>query len=313
MDVASAIMDYLASIKHLSKRTQAGYKQRLGVFSEWCSGQGIPLEQVNNKTVQRFLEWLRMNHKPRKSGKGELSTHTTAGYVRALWTLLYWCLDDEEYSQYVKMQVVKGIKMPRLEQTVKGVFTDEELEALFAACSHPNKPHEYQLRDAAILSLLLDCGLRSAELRSLTIGNIALDADDAYISVHGKNNKWRELPLGTRARRSLGRYLRQYRHGAAKSEPVFLSRHGGQLAHESLKDILLRLKAVSGLPADVAVNPHRFRHSYSARFMANGGDVYDLSRMLGHSSVAITEGYLKSLSASAVRKRRDRPSVLDQL
>lgn len=313
MDVLDAVMEYLQDIKHLAKRTQIVYRQRLTVFAQWCSGQGIPLEQVNNKTVQSFLAWLRTNHKPRRTGKGELSTHTTAGYVRCIWALLHWALEDEEYSQYVKLQTVKGIKMGKLEQTVKGVFTDEELDALFAACGHPDKPHEYQLRDAAILSLLLDCGIRSAELRALTIGNVTLDADDSYISVRGKGNKWRELPLGTRTRRALSRYLRHYRRGAAKNEPVFLSRHGGQLAHESLTYILLRLKAVSGLPEDCQVNPHKFRHSYSARFIASGGDIYDLQKALGHSSLAVTEGYIRSLSAKAVRKRKERPSVLDQL
>ncbi len=97
--------------------------------------------------------------------------------------------------------------------------------------------------------------------------------------------------------------MRQYRKGAAKCDRVFLSRHGGQLAHESLKDILLRLKAASGLPADVQVNPHKFTHSFAARFMAQGCDVYDLSKMLGYSSVTVTENYLKGLGASQVRKR----------
>jgi integrase/recombinase XerD len=313
MDVASTVMDYLASITHLAKRTQVVYQQRLTCFAEWCSASEVSLEQVNNKTVQAFLEWLRTNHTPRKTGKEALSTDTIAGYVRVVWCLLYWYLEDEEYQQYVTLARVKGIKMGKLEQVVKGVFSDEELEALFAACQHPDKPHEYRLRDTAILSLLLDCGLRSAELRTLTIGNVTLDAEDSFITVHGKNNKWRELPLGNRTRRALGRYMRQYRRGAAKMETVFVSRHGGPLAHESLKDILLRLKAVSGLPAECQVNPHKFRHSYSARFMATGGDVYDLSRLLGHSSVSITEGDIKSLSASAVRRRKERPSVLDQL
>ncbi len=314
MDVLDTVMEYLQNIKHLAKRTQIVYRQRLTVFAQWCSGQGIPLEQVNNKTVQAFLEWLRTNHKPRRTEKQELSTHTTAGYVRCIWALLHWALDDSEYSQYVKLQTVKGIKMPRLEQVVKGVFTDEELEALFAACGHPDKPHEYQLRDRAILSVLIETGIRSQDLRSLRIQNVNLDPEDSFITVGpGKNKKWRELPIGTRARRALSRYIRQYRHGAAKTEPVFLSRHGGPLAHESLVYILLRLKAVSGLPADCQVNCHKFRHSYSARFMAAGGDVYDLSRLLGHSSVSITEGYIRSLSAKAVRKRKERPSVLDQL
>jgi integrase/recombinase XerD len=313
MDVSGAVVDYLADIKHLSKNTQEGYRQRLMCFAAWCSDAGVSLEQVNNKAVQRFLDWLRTNRKPRKPGKEELSTYTTAGYVRAIWALLHWCLEDDEYSEFVTFAKVKAIKMPRLEQVIKDVFTDEEIEALFAACQHLEKGHEYQLRDRAILSVLVDTGIRSAELRTLQIGNIHLDADDSFIVVHGKNNKWRECPLGNRARRAIARYMRQYRKDAAKGEPVFMSRHGGPLSHEALKTILLRLKALSTLPDDCTVNPHKFRHSYATRFIASGGDLFDLSKLLGHSSIVITQEYIKSLGASQIRKRKDRPSVLDSL
>jgi site-specific recombinase XerD len=316
MNVSDALVDYLASIKHLAPGSQQVYQQHLKVFAEWTSLQGVCLEQVNNRQVQAFLAWLSTSHKPHKRGKVQLSTHTIAAYLRNIWTFLYWCLEDEEYQQYVRYQTVKGIKMPRREQFVKEVFTDEEIEALFTACQHESKPPEYQLRDTAILAVLLDTGIRAAELRTLTIGNVTLARDikeDSYITVMGKGSKQREIPLGNKSRRALNRYIRDYRHGAKKSDPVFLSRHGGVLAHEAFKDILLRLKELSRLPDDAQVNPHKFRHTFATRFMSNGGDVYDLSRLMGHSSVATTEGYLKSLSAKAVRTRKKHVSVLDSL
>ncbi len=110
--------------------------------------------------------------------------------------------------------------------------------------------------------------------------------EDSYVKFMGKGRKEREIPLGDRARRALNRYMRQYRKGA-RLDPVFLSRFGGILAHEALKDVLLRLKDVSTLPKDAQVKPHKFRHSFAARYMVNGGDVNDLSRLMGHSSVAI--------------------------
>ncbi len=83
MDVRTVVMDYLASIKHLSKNTQVGYRQRLTVFAEWAALQGVSLEQVNNRNVQRFLDWL--------------SSHTIADYVRNIWTFLYWCIEDQDF------------------------------------------------------------------------------------------------------------------------------------------------------------------------------------------------------------------------
>jgi len=316
MDVSEALVDYLADIKHLAKGTQRVYQQHLTVFAQWCTSQGVELSQVNNRNVQAFLEWLRAFHKPHKAGQTEISSHTLAGYVRNIWAFLYWCCDDEEYSILVKPRTVKSIKMPRVERFIKMTFTDEEIEALFNACQHESKEHEYKLRDTAILAVLLDTGIRAAELRTLTIGDVFLArnvAEDSYITVMGKGRKQREIPLGNRARRALNRYMRQYRRSTVKTDPVFLSRHGGQLANSALKDILLRLKDVSTLPADAQVNPHKFRHTWAARFIAGGGDVYDLSRLMGHSSITITEGYLKSLSAKAVRTRKVHRSVLDDL
>ncbi len=115
---------------------------------------------MNNRTVQRFLDWLRANHQPRRAGKQELSTHTVGGYIRTIWTFMYCCLSDDEYGSHVKLTTVKGIKIPRTEQVVKGTFTDTEIEALFQACQHSDKPHEYQVRDKAILR----CSLTQASV-----------------------------------------------------------------------------------------------------------------------------------------------------
>ncbi len=178
----------------------------------------------------------------------------------------------------------------------------------------------FDIRDTAIISLLLDTGIRASELRSLTIGNTNLarmPGEDSFIKVMGKGRKEREVPVGHTTRRNLSRYLRQYRTHAPRNAPVFVSRQGkGVLSHQGLKDVLLRIKEVSGLPADTPVHPHKFRHTFATRFMQNGGDVYTLSRLLGHSSVAITEHYLTSLGVNTGRMRSrmmDYSSIVDSL
>jgi len=319
MDVSTALTDYLLSIGNLGKRTQLVYRQRLLVFASWCTEQHVKLEQVNNRQVQAFLEYLRTTRKPHKQGKTQISSVTIGDYVQVIWAFLNWCLQDEDYQSHVTLARVKGIKMPRIDQIIKDTYTDKELAALFEACQSPDKPQHYQLRDTAILAVLLDTGIRNEELRTLTIGNVFLASDvqeDSYIKVMGKGRKEREIPLGNKARRILSRYIRQYRSkkGVLKTDVVFPSRHGGPIRHESLKDVLWRLKARAGLPDDAQVNPHKFRHTWARRFIEGGGDIYDLSRLMGHSSVAVTENYLKSLGVDAARKRvQGRKSVLDSL
>lgn len=316
MDVSEVLVDYLHDIRHLSQGTRQQYQYHLTEFAQWTAQEGIHLEQVNNRVVQSFLEWVRATHKPHKNGKEALSTRTLVGYVQSLKAFLNWCFNDEEYGDLVTLKTIKRLKMPKSEQFLKEVFTDEELAALFEACKDHSKPHEYQLRDMAIVAVLIDTGVRASELRTLQIGHVFLARDakeDSYLKVMGKGRKEREIPLGNRARRALNRYIRQYRKNTKKTDPVFWSRQGGPLAPVSLKDILVRLRDLAGLPEDLDVNLHKFRHSYASRFIANGGDIYDLSRLMGHSSVAVTEHYLKTIGTTAVRKRKDRRSVLDEL
>ncbi|OLB33282.1 MAG: hypothetical protein AUG45_05660 [Ktedonobacter sp. 13_1_20CM_3_54_15] len=92
--------------------------------------QRVQLQQVNHRKVQEFLDWLKANHTSHKTGVNEISSRTISNYVRKIHSFLDWCLEDEEYSQFVKLQTIKGIKMPHVEQFVKEVFTDEEIESL---------------------------------------------------------------------------------------------------------------------------------------------------------------------------------------
>src|SRR5260221_504546 len=111
-------------------------------------------------------------------------------------------------------------------------------------------------------------GVSLEQVRTLSIGNVTLAKgvnEDSYIKVMGKRRREREIPIGSKTRRALSRYMRSYRKDAKKSDPVFLSRYGGQMAHETFKDVLLRLKNILTFPAGVQLNPHKFKHTFATR------------------------------------------------
>jgi integrase/recombinase XerD len=320
VNVSDAVADYLLDLGHLNKRSLKRYQQQLHVFAEWCTQEQIVLEQINNRSLHAFLDWLKEHHRSSRRDQ-PISSRTVWDYANNIVVFLHWCLRDEDYTSHVTLARVKSIRMPRKDKVLKEVFTDQEIDALFEACrSHQKKWHEYQLRDEALLSLLLDTGIRAAEARTLTIGNVTLAADpneDSYIKVMGKGRKEREIPIGKKTRRRIVRYMRQYRQGARKNDPLFYSRQGsGELTHGGLKEIFLRLKKFSCLPEDAQINPHKFRHTFAARFMQNGGDIYTLSRLLGHASVTVTEHYLSTLGIDVGRVRSRRAeyiSIVDRL
>jgi site-specific recombinase XerD len=136
--------------------------------------------------------------------------------------------------------------------------------------------------------------------------------DDAYLIVHGKGRKTREVGLGRQSRSLLLRYLHRARHTSKRrpdNQAVFLGRSGAALRPEGLDRILYRLRDRAGLTG-VRTGAHVFRHTYAYTYISQRGDVMRLSRLLGHTSVSTTQGYLSAFTASQARHGQ---SVLDQM
>ncbi len=335
--VQEAVASFLASthVKRLMPNTQTEYTSELGTFANWCAGQHVTLDQVNAKQVDLFLEHIRSTHKPHQVHRKEVSSYTLAGMTRVIKTFLNWCLDDEEYSKHVKADVVRRIKKPRVIKTIIETFTPVQIEALFAACAKEESDH-LRLRDRAIIALLLDTGIRANELCTLTIANVDLSPGDAHIKILGKGNKWGEVGMGSECRKLMSQYLRKFREPTLEDEirrgtqgkklsdqqerrlkrnlqettPFFMNRNGQSLTTNGLGRIVARLGEWANIEG-VRCSPHTLRHTFAAMFMRNGGDIYTLSKLLRHSSVKVTEDYLKSIQQWEARKSSK--SVLDNL
>ncbi len=306
MDVTEAIEEYLGSITRLETGTRAGYEQRLGVFTTWCTEQGIPLEQVRAKVVDRFVAHLTETH--RSHAGDPLSSYTVAGYVRCILAFMHWCVEDEQFSEYVNASAVRRVKLPKITQKIIAVFTDAHIEALLRAAQH-----EYNLylqeRAITIMKLLLATGIRAQELCTLKImnchtrPNTLKNPAESYLKVMGKGKKEREIPLDEDVRRSLAHFIRVYRAKARPGDVVFVGRtESAPMTVDGLESMLKRLQAWAGISDDeVRVSPHTFRHTFAARFILAGGSIYHLSRLLGHGEVSTTEHYLASISGTQIR------------
>jgi integrase/recombinase XerD len=192
--VSEALQEFLASRQHLSIPTQEDYQWRLRAFATWCAQHQVMLDDITNAIVNDFVDHLKATHKPCKPGQVQLSSYTVSGYVRVIKTFLGWCAEQDEYNPHVQVTEVNKIKKPRVTQTVIDTFTSKQIDLLLDACNQEESDH-LQMRARAIVALLVDTGIRASELCSLTVGNIRLDADDAYIRVHGKGDKWGEVGL----------------------------------------------------------------------------------------------------------------------
>lgn len=315
MRLSAAVSDYLYT-KELTPKSKTWYSQKLRAFVAWSSKHTcethstgmLETEQIDTRLIREFLAYLRetpstaINHKGTPPG-----SQTLHGYARALKAFLRWCAQDE----LVPEKLTRRIEMPKREQRIISVFTKQQIDSLFVACAEDVDPKYPWLveRDKAILSILLDTGMRASELCGLALDNLHIERDDPYIIVLGKGRKERELPLGTKARQRLYRYVWRSRP-QTESRRVFIGRDRQPLEYKGLCAVLYRLKRKADI-SGVRCTPHDFRHTFSFNYIDNGGDVARLSRLLGHTDIAVTANYLRAFSSREAR--RGYVSVLDNL
>lgn len=275
-------------------------------FMDWCERQGVTdLNGITRPLVRRFVADVR--ERPNRVNGGRLSSetqHTHASYVRAF---LRFCADEG----WLDAEVVRKFEMPRLEKHVIQILNRKHYDLLLKATDSAFL-ESLRWRDKALVSMMIDTGVRGVEVCTLKLTGLFLTPHESYIRVDGKGRKQREIGLGRDSRLALHRYITRAR---PKSELpyVFLSRDGKQLSTNAIDRTLHRLKREAGPEhfKGIRVSAHTLRHSFAVHFMEQGGDIYKLSRLLGHENITTTERYLRAFQARDARLTSK--SVLDNL
>lgn len=271
--------------------------------------QDCKLETITPEALSAYMSYIRNEYKPhRLHPKDEpLSPSALDNHWKCLRSFFKWCnrvLGVERPDLNLPRQ---SFKLPEIIP-----FTTEELKAIFGACEYTKVTREgttfrmkrpTAARDKALISLLLDTGLRVGEVTRLHIEDINLNNGEVHVAPYGSGQKTkpRTVFLGKTSRRAVWYYLstRDYR----ADEPLF------KLSTKSIYHLLLRM----GIRAHVSgVHPHRFRHTFAIFYLRNGGDVFSLQRILGHSSLDMVQHYLALADADIAEAHR-RASPVDRL
>ena len=153
--------------------------------------------------------------------------------------------------------------------------------------------------------LFLDCGLRLAELANIKLGDVDIDTGTIVIR-RGKGGKGRVVHIGNKAQKALWRYVSLYRRG--DNDSLFVGAMGQPLAAAGVQTVIERLGHKTG----VRVHPHKLRHTFAVSYLRNGGDIFSLQKILGHSSLASVRMYL-DLFSTDIKKQHQRFSPVDNL
>jgi site-specific recombinase XerD len=156
--------------------------------------------------------------------------------------------------------------------------------------------------------LLIDTGLRIEELINLRLEDLRMK--EGWLKVMGKGKKERIVPIGSNAQKALQRYLFRYRPKAfyRDIDNVFLTLSGTPLSTNSMKLMFSRLAFRSGVHR---LHAHLCRHTFATRFLINGGDVFSLQQILGHSSLEMVRHYV-NLAANHVIIQHHKYSPMDR-
>lgn len=281
---AEAVKQFTAHLNgpaEASRLTIDHYGRDLEKFAEWWDAnrkdQLLSPGAILGSDIREWRDWLRTEliepGTPRERIRKASSVNTL---MAPLKSLLLWAADTGLISEPPVMpKRVKAVK-----PVYKAVPRPEQKRLLRAIEGKRVK------RDLALTLVLLDGGLRIAELCALLWRDVALSARQAGLYVwHGKGDKQREVPLSNRARKALLEHRGSQR---PPDEPVFTSRKGGGAMTPRAVQFMLRRYAK---PLGIRVSPHMLRHSYATDALDRGNQVPAVQAILGHRSPMTTLGY----------------------
>ena len=288
-------------LKGNTDKTIRGYQGFLKQFLEWSFQKGI--NDLSGLTLYHVNEYqLYIDTKPKAGASGrKLSKRSVQTYIRHIKVFLSYCYLEGFITEPFHLKV----KMPKAERPVIEILTDEEISIVLSCFSKS----ETGLRNTALVLLMLDCGLRLEELTKVESEHI--NFDKGYMIVIGKGRKERIVPVGLKLRRAMLSYMykRRMADSLEDDQYFFLTDERRRITISCIASLIGRLKKRAGIPR---LHAHLFRHTFATNFLVHGiGDVYELSRLLGHSEIRTTERYLQVASYYTILEKRRRLSYLD--
>ncbi|MCK8520264.1 site-specific tyrosine recombinase XerD [Aquimarina sp. D1M17] len=192
----------------------------------------------------------------------------------------------EDYRETNPMELIES---PKIGRKLPDTLSLEEIDLIIAQIDLSKPEGE---RNRAIIETLYGCGLRVTELIELKLSHLFFD--EGYISVIGKGDKQRFVPIGETTQKYITLYKNEIRNHIniqkGHEDTLFLNRRGKQLTRAMIFTIIKRLVEKAGIHKNIS--PHTFRHSFATHLLENGADLRAIQLMLGHESITTTEIYM---------------------
>ncbi|MGN0708407.1 MAG: tyrosine-type recombinase/integrase [Faecalibacterium sp.] len=260
--------DFLDEKKYsgLSAASLRNYEYDLKLFLDFLKENSLPL---NEQGFKKFCAHLM---------DSDMTTSSVNHYLRSVRAFLYWAMEHNEVSAF-------RIKLIRAEDTVKDVYTQEELAALI----RPPKATDSFVtwRSWAITNFILGTAAREATVCQIQMRDISFD-EKIVVFRHLKNKHVQILPMSDALYSCLRKYTSLWRQNALLEDFLFVSYYNEPLTTNALRHSQTRYNKSRGVEK---TSVHLFRHCFVKNWCMEGGNVFKLQKVLGHSTLAMTQHY----------------------
>ncbi len=284
-DLAGAIATWLGWLEtehRVSPHTLAAYGRDLASFLDFLVEHrgGVPgLAALSALLPADFRAWL-----ARRAGDdiGRSSNARALSTLRNFFRFL-------ERRGLAKNAALIAVKSPKLPKPVPKALSADEAQAALDGVAGVTREAWIAKRDLALLTLLYGAGLRLGEALGLRRGDAPRGG--ATLSITGKGNKTRLVPILPAVAEAIADYLAVCPHALIKDGPLFVGSRGGPLHPRLVQGQMAKLRMALGLPEHAT--PHALRHSFATHLLAGGGDLRSIQELLGHASLSTTQRYTK--------------------
>jgi site-specific recombinase XerD len=282
--VADTLSGLLASFRRdlradgKANRTIELYCESVGYWIQWLENRQIPADStaLRRELIRDWMAYLR--------DERDASPGTRRTRFAGLRRFCRWAAAEG----FIPASPMDGMTAPEPPMDPVPLLADDDVAAMLKTCSGRSF---YGLRDAAIIRVLFDTGMRIGELAAVAVDDVDFDLE--VIVVTGKGSRVRACPFGAKTARALDRYLRARRgHAHAASPALWLSQRG-PISTDGIDERLKLHARQAGLPP---VHAHQFRHTFSHNWLAAGGQERDLMRLNGWRSASMLARYGASLA-----------------
>ena len=304
----------------LREKTLSSYEQTLHLFGRWLAEELkiYTVDKITESVIRRYITDLQERGKytfyvndlskkknypdRRRDYRKPVSVTTINNYIRNIRVFFNWM--EREYI--IRKNPMKRIRQLKNNRQAKVFLSDEDMKKLL---SKFDKSYFTEHRDYVMIMLMLDSGMRLGECSTLLVTDLELARKRINLRAEEtKGRKDRTVYFSPRTESVLRRWL-QFKDRYVESDYLFpIKEHGGSIGVGNFESNFKKYINRAGLNEDYC--PHCLRNNFAKRCLMNGMDIFTLSKILGHSSVQVTEQAYLDLSDDDISKQYHRASPL---